>query len=48
MKLQTLKREYENLKMKENENVGEFYVRVKDLVHKMATLGESKSQEHVI
>jgi hypothetical protein len=48
VKLQTLKREYGNLKMKENENVKYFCVRVKDVINKMATLGEPMSQEHVI
>ena len=47
VKLQTLKREYENLKMKETQNVGDFCVIVKDVTHKMATLGEPMTQEHV-
>ena len=39
VKLETLKREFENLKMQEAENVSDYSVRVKDVVNKMATLG---------
>ena len=34
--------------MKETESVGDFCVRVKDVTHKMATLGESIAQEQII
>jgi hypothetical protein len=45
VKLQTLKREFENLKMQEAENVSDYSVRVKDVVNKMATLGEIVDKE---
>jgi hypothetical protein len=38
IKLQTLKREFENLKMQEAENVSDYCVRVKDVVNTIATL----------
>eukprot|EP00253_Pinus_taeda_P017610 PITA_17610 len=40
VKLQTLKRDFENLKMQEAESISDYCVRVKDVVNKMATLGE--------
>jgi hypothetical protein len=48
VKLQTLKREFENLKMQEAENVSDYCVRVKDVVNKMATLGEIVDKEVLI
>eukprot|EP00253_Pinus_taeda_P028808 PITA_28808 len=41
VKLQTLKRDFENLKMQEAESISDYCVRVKDVVNKMATLGEA-------
>eukprot|EP00253_Pinus_taeda_P026479 PITA_26479 len=41
VKLQTLKRDFENLKMQEAECVSDYCVRVKGVVNKMATLGET-------
>jgi hypothetical protein len=40
-----LKREFENLKMQEAENVSDYCVRVKDIVNKMATLREIVDKE---
>jgi len=48
VKLQTLKREFENLKMQEAESISDYCVRVKDVVNKMATLGETVSNEVLI
>lgn len=48
VKLQTLKREFENLKMQEAESISDYCVRVKDVVNKMATLGEIVSNEVLI
>lgn len=46
--MQTLKREFKNLKMQEAESVSEYYVRVKDVVNKMATIGEIVNSEVLI
>lgn len=48
VKLQTLKRDFENLKIQEVESVSDYCVRVKDVVNKMATLGETVSNEVLI
>ena len=48
VKIQTLKREFENLKMQEVESISDYYVRVKDVINKMATLGEMVSNEVLI
>lgn len=40
MRLQTLKIEFDNFKMKEDEKVGYYCVREKAYVNKMKTLGE--------
>eukprot|EP00253_Pinus_taeda_P009270 PITA_09270 len=48
VKLQTLKRDFENLKMQEAESISDYCVRVKDVVNKMATLGEAVSNEVLI
>jgi hypothetical protein len=48
LKLQKFKREFENLKMQEAENVSDYCVRVKDVVNKMATLGDIMDKEVVI
>ena len=48
VKLQTLKRDFENLKMQEAESISDYCVRVKDVVNKMATLGEVVSNEVLI
>jgi hypothetical protein len=45
VKIQTLKREFENLKMQEAEKVSGYCVRVKDIVNKMATLREIVDKE---
>eukprot|EP00253_Pinus_taeda_P002965 PITA_02965 len=42
VKLQTIKRDFENLKMQEAESISDYCVRVKDVVNKMATLGEPR------
>jgi hypothetical protein len=43
-----LKREFQNLKMQEAENVSDYCVRVKDVVNKMATLREIVEKEVLI
>ena len=48
VKLQTLRREFENSKMQEAESISDYCVRVKDVVNKMATLGEVVSNEVLI
>lgn len=48
VRLQTLKRDFENLKMREEENVGDYCVRVKSCVDKMKTLGEEISNEVIV
>eukprot|EP00253_Pinus_taeda_P009494 PITA_09494 len=45
VKLQTLKQEFENLKMQEAESINDYCGRVKDVVNKMATLGEAAKIE---
>ena len=47
-RLQTLKRDFENLKMKEDEHVGDYCVRVKTCVDKMKTLREDIANEVVV
>lgn len=46
--LQTLKRDFENLKKKEEESVGDYCVRVQDCVDKMKTLGEIVTNEVMV
>lgn len=48
VKIQTLKREFENFKMKEAKSVSDYCVRVNDVVNKMATLGETINNEVLI
>lgn len=48
VKLQTLKREFKNLKMQEVESVSKYCARVKDVVNKMATLFERLNKEIVV
>ena len=43
-----MKLEFENLKMQEDERVSDYCVRIKDVVNKMATLGEIVSNEFLI
>ena len=40
VKLQTLRREFENMKMRENETLNEFSSRIMELVNQMKTYGE--------
>ena len=48
VKLQTLRREFENMKQEEKETAGDYCVRVKAIINKMATLGEKIEKEVVI
>ena len=48
VKLQTLRIEFENLKMKESEKASDYYVKVKEIVNKMLTLGETLEKAIVI
>ena len=48
VKLQTLRREFENMKQEEKETAGDYCVRVKAIVNKMGTLGEKVEKEVVI
>ena len=47
VKLQTLRREFENMMQEEKETIREYCVRVKAIVNKMATLGEKTEKEVV-
>lgn len=40
IKLQTLRRDFENLKPEEEETIGDYCVKVKSIVNKMTTLRE--------
>lgn len=48
VRLQTFKREFENLRMKENEAIGDYCVRVKAIVDQIETLGEEVKPEVVV
>jgi len=48
VKLQTLRTEFENLRMKESEKASDYCVRVKEIVNKMLTLGETLEKAIVI
>lgn len=48
VKLQNLRRDFENLKQNENESVGDYYVRVKSIVNKMDILSDEIDKDLVI
>lgn len=48
IKLQNLKIVFENLKMNEGENVGDYYIRVKSCVNKIKNLGEEVKTEVIL
>ncbi|KAK0582068.1 hypothetical protein LWI29_021146 [Acer saccharum] len=48
IKLQTFRREFENLKMKESESVKEYFSRVIGVVNHMRTLGEDVTDQKVV
>ena len=48
VRIQTLKRDFENLKMKDDEKVVDYCVRVQTCVNKMKTLGEEIENEVVV
>ena len=48
VKLQTLRTEFENVRMKENEKASDYCVRVKEIVNKMLTLGETLDKAIII
>ena len=48
VRIQTLKRDFENLKMKDDEKVADYCVRVQTCVNKMKTLGEEIENEVVV
>ncbi|TXG67366.1 hypothetical protein EZV62_008641 [Acer yangbiense] len=48
IKLQTFRREFENLKMKESESVKEYFSRVIGVVNHMRTLGEDVTNQKVV
>ena len=43
-KLQTLRIEYENLRMHSDENIASFFLRVDDVVNRMRNLGETRAE----
>ena len=48
VRIQTLKRDFENLKMKDDEKVTDYCVRVQTCVNKMKSLGEEIENEVVV
>lgn len=48
VKLQTLKGELENMKMKETEILNNFYTKLIELVNQMKTYGEEISDQRII
>lgn len=48
VRIQNLKRDFENLKMKDDEKVADYCVRVQTYVNKMKTLGEEIENEVVV
>ncbi|KAK4854948.1 hypothetical protein QYF36_002686 [Acer negundo] len=48
VKLQTLRRELENIKMKDSESAKNYYAKIKELVNQMKVYGETISDKKVI
>lgn len=48
MKLQTLRREYENLKMKDSEKMNDYFSRVMEIVNQIRIYGDSISDEKIV
>lgn len=48
VRLQTFKREFENLRMQEYKAIGDYYVRVKAIIDQMETLGEEVKPKVVV
>ncbi|KAK3023450.1 hypothetical protein RJ639_042662 [Escallonia herrerae] len=46
--LQTLTRDFENMKMKENETLAEFFTKFMDLINQMKSLGEDISNKRIV
>lgn len=48
MKLQSLKRDYENEKMKENESLNEYFNRLSELVNKIKSHGDTIDDRKIV
>ncbi|XP_074359771.1 uncharacterized protein LOC141699865 [Apium graveolens] len=46
--LQALKKDFQNLKMKESENIQSYHARVMEIVNQMRTYGDDISDQHVV
>ena len=47
-KLQTLRIEYENLRMRSDENIASFFLRLDDVVNRMKNLGETITESTLV
>ncbi|KAL0336076.1 UNVERIFIED_CONTAM: hypothetical protein Sradi_4819500 [Sesamum radiatum] len=47
-KLQTLKRDFENMKMKDSETIDEYYTKVRELVNQLKAYGEDIPEKRVV
>ncbi|KAK4399971.1 hypothetical protein Sango_1103200 [Sesamum angolense] len=48
IKLQTLRRDFENMKMKDSETIDEYYTKVRELVNQLKTYGEDIPEKRVV
>ena len=48
IKLQTLRRDYENTKMKENESLNDYSSRLTDLINQMKSYGDEIEDQHIV
>ena len=48
IKLQTLKKEFENMKMRENENLKEYFSRFMELVNQMKAYGDEMGESRLV
>ncbi|KAL0316877.1 UNVERIFIED_CONTAM: Retrovirus-related Pol polyprotein from transposon TNT 1-94 [Sesamum radiatum] len=48
IKLQTLRRDFENMKMKDSETIDEYYTKVRELVNQLKAYGEDISEKRVV
>lgn len=48
VKLQTLRREFKNIKMKESESVKDYYSRIKEIVNKLRSYGDDIADKNIV